>query len=479
MDLTSKWSSRNWYSYKIVDEFMWLGMQFMINDFRRDVLQISPIRTGEHGDSLLNDNKVPISHMWSPAFVPKCPDWPKFVDVVGEFRNTQSTSPSRIEFSPDPAFQQFLDDAGATATGKPVYVGFGSMVIADPATLVDIIKESASNANCHVILQSGWAKYAEDNTRISDHVFVVGNMPHDYLFQHVGAVVHHGGAGTTAAGLRAGNPTFVCPFFGDQHFWAEMVHRSGAGPAGCPISKLTLARFQEALDVLRAPKTQDRARSLAALMNAEDGVSEGVNSFHRNLPVADMLCEVSIFNRESKIARVYCSDCGLKMCSQVDDVVHRASGGRESHSRVPFRCMRWGVIPPENILDGIGQGIGAVAYEVAGGLYDLVSKPFQRGREEGAKGAAKGLAEGFAALVARPIRGGGILIDRVTRGAKNKKQHHASNTSQDVILRHRISNKARSGATGSTQLSIALNSGGTDMSSLAELVNTPDDNRRY
>jgi hypothetical protein len=72
-----------------------------------------------------------------------------------------------------------------------------------------------------------------------DKACLIGNYPHDKLFGRVAAVVHHGGAGTTAAGLVAGKPTFICPFFGDQHFWGEMVHKSGLGPAPCPINEVT------------------------------------------------------------------------------------------------------------------------------------------------------------------------------------------------------------------------------------------------
>ena len=82
----SFWSSKNYYSYLMVDEFMWLGLGSMINSFRRTMLRLPPIRFGEHGESLLNIWKVPISHMWSPGFVPACKDWPYYVDVVGEVR---------------------------------------------------------------------------------------------------------------------------------------------------------------------------------------------------------------------------------------------------------------------------------------------------------------------------------------------------------------------------------------------------------
>eukprot|EP01036_Dinobryon_divergens_P027868 gene27868-36717_t len=98
-------------------------------------------------------------------------------------------------------------------------------------------------------------------------------------------------AGTTSAGLRAGNPTFICPFFGDQHFWAEMVSRSGTGPQGCPIHKLTMEILEEAFRKMRDPETKAKAQELGQRMNLEDGVGQGVQSFQRNLPVMDMLCE--------------------------------------------------------------------------------------------------------------------------------------------------------------------------------------------
>jgi sterol 3beta-glucosyltransferase len=73
--------------------------------------------------------------------------------------------------------------------------------------------------------------------------FLIGSYPHDKLFDRVAAVVHHGGAGTTAAGLVAGKPTFICPFFGDQPFWGQMVNRAGCGPPPCPINQVCAIVF--------------------------------------------------------------------------------------------------------------------------------------------------------------------------------------------------------------------------------------------
>eukprot|EP00604_Paraphysomonas_vestita_P000020 CAMPEP_0174825612 /NCGR_PEP_ID=MMETSP1107-20130205/42931_1 /TAXON_ID=36770 /ORGANISM="Paraphysomonas vestita, Strain GFlagA" /LENGTH=696 /DNA_ID=CAMNT_0016057393 /DNA_START=331 /DNA_END=2418 /DNA_ORIENTATION=+ len=410
----SNWSLKNRLSYRVVDEFMWLGLGSIINDFRRNVLNLPPIRSGEGGESLLQDLDVPISHMWSPSFVPRCIDWPSHVDVVGDF--TRLGPLQSLKYKAHEKLQAFLDSC---TDMKPIYIGFGSMVIPSAENLVNIIKEAAQQTGYPVILQSGWTKYAEDYEFIADRVMVVGAMPHDWLFQQVSAVIHHGGAGTTSAGLRASNPTFICPFFGDQHFWAEMVYRSGAGPPGCPISTLTTEKLVSAFNVLSSEQTRNNVAVLSQQMNEEKGVIKGVESFLRNLPLEDMICEVSLFCQESRIATVYCRDCGLKMSSLVDQVVHRQRGGRFYHLRVPYRCVKWGVDPPIGLVEGLQQGFGVAAYEIAGGIYDLLAKPIEGARESGATGAAKGVAKGVVSFIARPIKGGQILIDRISQSVSN------------------------------------------------------------
>jgi UDP:flavonoid glycosyltransferase YjiC (YdhE family) len=162
----------------MVDEFIWIGLGPMMNNFRRS-LKLPPIRIHERGESMLNHLQVPISHMWSPAFVPKCRDWPSHVDVVGEFRNMEANDPL-FGCTPHPKLLAFLN-----AGEKPIYIGFGSMVIEDSTSLVNIIVEAARTTNCRVLLQSGWTKYGEDYSKLSDQIMVIGAMPHDYLFSQV------------------------------------------------------------------------------------------------------------------------------------------------------------------------------------------------------------------------------------------------------------------------------------------------------
>jgi UDP:flavonoid glycosyltransferase YjiC (YdhE family) len=106
---------------------------------------------------------------------------------------------------------------------------------------------------------------------IPSHIFILGNVPHDWLFSNnrVKAVVHHGGAGTTAAGLAHGRPTAVVPFFGDQLFWGQMIHRAGAGPEPIPHKKLEAESLTKAIEVLISPSAQTAAQHLAEQIHAE------------------------------------------------------------------------------------------------------------------------------------------------------------------------------------------------------------------
>lgn len=412
MSFASKWSRTNYASFRMVDDFTWLGLGAMMNKFRKKVLSLEPLRSGESAASLLNDNRVPISHMWSPSFVGKCVDWPEHVDVVGEFRPAAAASgPSN--YVPPKELADFL-----AAGPKPLYIGFGSMVIENPSKLSEIIQAAALKIGCRILLQSGWTKYAPDCTKLNDLVMVIGAMPHDWLFYQVAGVVHHGGAGTTSAGLRAGNPTFICPFFGDQYFWAEMISRAGAGPPGCRIRNLTTEKLTEALEVLRDPTVIENVKKLGEKMCAEDGVKHGVESFYRHLPLANMICEVSVFNNQtSKIARVFCPECDLKLSEEAHKVIHRRGSGRENHQCIPFRCCRWGVVGPTGVLSGINQGVAIASYELAGGLYDLFAKPIKGAARGGFVGAGTGVAVGLHNLFARPMRGGKIMVEKVISGA--------------------------------------------------------------
>lgn len=143
------------------------------------------------------------------------------------------------------------------------------------------------------LVSKGWGGLGADSMGIPDGVFMLGNVPHDWLFQHVSAVCHHGGAGTTAAGIQAGKPTIVVPFFGDQPFWGSMVARAGAGPEPIPYKKLTAEALSEAIRVVLKPETQAKAKELGEKIREEKGTDIGGQSFHSHLDIDALRCAVA------------------------------------------------------------------------------------------------------------------------------------------------------------------------------------------
>lgn len=153
------------------------------------------------GPELASILKVPFTYCWSPARIPKPADWPENIDVSGFFFRDAP------QYQPPPELQEFLE-----AGPPPVYVGFGSIVLDNPDKMLGMIMEAVKAARARAIISKGWSNLeAKDD----GHVYLIGDCPHEWLFNEVAAVVHHGGAGTTACGLKNGKPTFIIPFFGE------------------------------------------------------------------------------------------------------------------------------------------------------------------------------------------------------------------------------------------------------------------------
>lgn len=174
-----------------------------------------------------------------------------------------------------------------------MYIGFGSIVVDDPNGLTRMIFDAVAETGVRALVSKGWGGLGADSVGIPEGVFMLGNCPHDWLFQHVSAVCHHGGAGTTAAGINAGKPTIVVPFFGDQPFWGAMVARAGAGPDPIPYKKLTAAGLAEAIRMALKPETQERARELGQKIREERGTDVGAQSFHKHLDVDRLRCALA------------------------------------------------------------------------------------------------------------------------------------------------------------------------------------------
>ncbi|KNA15791.1 hypothetical protein SOVF_094980 isoform A [Spinacia oleracea] len=261
----------NWLSYIIVDLLIWWGIRSYINDFRKRKLKLPPIAyfSMYHGSI----SHLPTGYMWSPHIVPKPKDWGSLVDVVGYcFLNLGS------KYQPKGAFVEWIKKGK-----KPIYIGFGSMPLEDPCKMTSIIMEALKDTEQRGILDRGWGDLGVFS-EVPGHIFLLDNCPHDWLFPQCSAVVHHGGAGTTATGLRAGCPTTVVPFFGDQFFWGDRIHQKGLGPEPIPIAQLSVDALSSAIRFMLQPEVKTRAMELAKLIENEDGVAAAVDAFHQHLP---------------------------------------------------------------------------------------------------------------------------------------------------------------------------------------------------
>ena len=270
----------NYMTYAMIEVLCWQGLGDIINRFRLKCLGLDPVSL-IWAPGMLERLKVPHTYCWSSALIPKPNDWGPHLSVSG-FCFLDASS----KYTPAPDLRAFLD-AGA----PPVYIGFGSIVLNDPNAMTRLIFEAVRRTGQRVFLSKGWGGIGDaDAVRIPDGVFMLGNVPHDWLFKHVSCVVHHGGAGTTAAGIAAGRPTVVVPFFGDQPFWGAMVAQAGAGPQPIPHKQLTADRLAEAIELCLRPESLERAKTLARKVAAEGGRDLGAQFFHQNLEVDRLRC---------------------------------------------------------------------------------------------------------------------------------------------------------------------------------------------
>ena len=269
-------SSYNHASYRFGEALWWRGLKRPINRWRAEALGLGPMPR-EDFYRWTRHPRHPILYGYSPSVVPKPSDWGDWVDVTGYWFPER-----RSDWRPPAALEEFLDAGPA-----PVYIGFGSMAPLEPVALEQAVLEALSRTGLRAVLLGGPAKLGSRG--VPDEVLVVDEVPHDWLFPRVRAIVHHGGAGTTGSGLRAGVPAIAVPFFFDQAFWGWRLAALGAGPRPIPYRRLTARRLAAALDVMtRDVGMRECAETVGSRVREETGVANAVAAFHRHVGHRDL-----------------------------------------------------------------------------------------------------------------------------------------------------------------------------------------------
>jgi UDP:flavonoid glycosyltransferase YjiC (YdhE family) len=206
----------------------------------------------------------------SPPVLPPPPDYPSYVHVTGFLFLEQEA-----DWTPPSHLLDFLD-----AGEPPVYIGFGSMAGHTGEDTIAVLLEALDGRRG--IINGGWSE--EDKVKAPDSVYLLDGAPHDWLFPRMGALVHHGGSGTTAAGLRAGKPTLVIPHLFDQFYFGRRIHELGAGPEPLSRRELSAAALQNRLDTLLTDDSlHGRAQTISRRIREEDSVTNIVTLMNKYL----------------------------------------------------------------------------------------------------------------------------------------------------------------------------------------------------
>jgi UDP:flavonoid glycosyltransferase YjiC (YdhE family) len=252
----------NWLSFRLYNLAFFRIMLPVVNQLREEELGLPPVPWSYY--TKIDISEVPIIYGYSKHVIPKPADWGDHLHVTGYW------------FLDDPNWNPPIELTRFLESGpKPIYIGFGSMVDEEARKTTEIVLEALEMANRRAILHGGWSDLGA--AHLPDEVFKVGDVPHEWLFPRMAGIIHHGGAGTTAAALRAGVPSVIVSYFADQPFWAQQVHQLGCSPK--PISRKNLSATNLAKAIQEATRNEsiiNNSSSLGDKIRTENGIKIAV-----------------------------------------------------------------------------------------------------------------------------------------------------------------------------------------------------------
>lgn len=255
----------NRLTHSFMHRMLWGSMSGPMATALRKKLNLPSIKSFAEKAAFMRQKGIPTLYGFSEHVLPRPADWNETQHITGYW-----FLESLPEWQPDPALLKFLDSGP-----PPVYLGFGSINLGDSENKTRLILDALEKTGQRGVVLTGWGGL----TRLTapSHIFFVDDVPHHWLFPRMAAVMHHGGAGTTGAGLRAGVPNILTPIGADQYFWAERVVKLGVGPKAPEIKKLTSESLANAIHTtLNDQGIRARAAALGEKIRAEDGIARAV-----------------------------------------------------------------------------------------------------------------------------------------------------------------------------------------------------------
>lgn len=242
-----------------------------LTQWRKDNgMEQRPVRTKP--DYTVNGHTIPVIYAASPLVMPRPANWSENIHMSGFL--WEENPPS---WTPPQELADFMEEGPA-----PIYIGFGSMVSGNMNKIFTTVLRAVRASGVRAVISMGWGGRVSAGRK--GPVYIADYVPHDWLFPRVSAVVHHGGAGTTASGLRYGKPTLVVPFGGDQHFWGHRVHALGCGPKPIPKDNLSVHRLAKGLvDLTGHAEYRVKAQALGEKLRMEHGVQTAADIVEREI----------------------------------------------------------------------------------------------------------------------------------------------------------------------------------------------------
>ncbi|HKI54670.1 MAG TPA: glycosyltransferase [Anaerolineales bacterium] len=255
-------------TYSFGEQMAWQMFRPVINRWRKQTLDLPPTPITGYFEEF-GTGRIPIVNGFSQYVVPRPDDWSEHIHTTGYW------FPEDKSWEPPDDLSAFIE-----AGSPPVFIGFGSMPIKNPQRTTDIIFEALKQSGQRGILHMGWGGLGDRS--LPDHIFKIDYAPYGWLFPRMAMIVHHGGSGTTAFGLRSGVPSCVVPFVFDQFYWGKRIAELGVGPQPIPYKKLTVERLREAINIgVTETSMRQKAMELGQRIRAEKGIQNAVEIFEQ------------------------------------------------------------------------------------------------------------------------------------------------------------------------------------------------------